>query len=325
MHIYIYARRLAITALLTIVISSCVQPTERFITPSPVITIYPTRSATALPLVTLTQSASATSTSLSTAIPTLPSEEAQAKFLDLLASNSGCRLSCFWGIVPGKTSFQEAQAILAPLGSISDFTAFRDGLGSVSPYLTEGNWKLYTTLDFSSNSETNLVNSISFNAEAHRPLEQGGYEDLYNSNKFGEMISAYTLPRVLSELDEPESVMISTVGGPLTRGGTGGFDLLLLYPDQGILINYTTQMHLTGKDVRGCLTNAHVEMELHPFGQPDLFFGSLQKTDWAVKLSNYKPLEEVAPISAQEFYETFSEPTNKCIETPANLWPTPEP
>jgi hypothetical protein len=306
-------------------ISGCVQLTESFDTPSPEITVHPTSSVTPLPSTTLAPSASATSTSIPTAIPTLPPQEAQSKFLDLLASNSGCRLSCFWGIVPGKTSFQEAQGILAPLSSISDFTAFRDGVGSVSPYFTEGNWQLYTTVDFSSNSETGLVNSLAFNAEAHRPLEQGGYKDIFNSNDFGELISAYTLPHILSDLGVPESVMISTLGGPLTRGGTGGFDLLLLYPDQGVLINYTTQMRLNGKDVIGCPANAHVEMELYPSGQPDSFFDSLKKTDWAVKMRNYKPLEEVASMPVQEFYETFREPTETCIETPAELWPTPEP
>jgi hypothetical protein len=325
MNINISVLRLTFTTLLVVMISGCVQPTESFYSPSPEITVQSTSSVIPLPSATLTASASATSTSIPTAIPTLPSQEAQLKFLDLLATNSGCRLSCFWGIVPGKTSFQEAQGILAPLSSISDFTAFRDGLGSVSPFFTESNWQLYTTIDFSSNSDTGIVNSLAFNAEAHIPLEQGGFKNIFNSNDFGEMISAYALPHILSELGAPESVMISTLGGPLTRGGTGGFDLLLLYPNQGILINYTTQMHLNGKDVIGCLGNAHVEMVLHPSGQPDSFFDSLKKTDWAVKMKNYKSLEEVASMPVQEFYETFREPTETCIYTPADLWPTPEP
>ena len=84
-------------------------------------------------------------------------------------------------------------------------------------------------------------------------------------------------------------------------------------------------MHLNGSNVRGCPLNAHVEMELYPAGHADAFFERLKATDWAVKLNSYKPLEEVSSLSLEEFDETFSQPTDKCIETPANLWPIPEP
>jgi len=174
--------------------------------------------------------------------------------------------------------------------------------------------------------DNNSINHIAFSAEAHKPLAQGGYEDVFNSKFFGEKVGAYTLPHVLTEQGVPSSVIIETAGGPLTRGGKGGFNILLLYPDQGILVNYRTQMHLNGVNVRGCPANAYVQMELYPPGQPDSFFEGLKQTDWTVKMNvDYKPLEEVTSMSVQEFYDTFREPTDKCIETPAKLWPTPEP
>jgi len=185
--------------------------------------------------------------------------------------------------------------------------------------------EIYTAVGFITNPSSGIVDHVTFNTEAHRPVKEGGYEDIFNSRFFGENVSAYTLPHILSEQGVPSSVMIATFGGPLTRGGTGGFDLLLLYPDQGILVNYTTQMHLVGANVRGCLPNAHVEMELYSSGQGDSFFDLLEQTDWAVKLNYYKPLQEVTSMSLGEFYETFRQPTDKCVETPVNLWPTPEP
>jgi hypothetical protein len=307
-------------------VSSCAQSPESLGSSlSPVATILPTRTLTSIPLLTPSLVVSATATVTPTIIPTWPTEEAQVEFLKLLSNNGGCQLPCLWGIVPGESSFQAARAMLAPFGSISDFTAFKSGLGSVSPYVTEGDLEIYTTIDFIADSDNGIVNSIAFNAEAHRPLEQGGYEDVFNSKLFGDKVSTYLLPRVLSEKGIPSSVMIATVGGPLTRGGTGGFDILLLYPDQGILINYTTQLHLVGANVYGCPSNPHVEMELYAAGRPESFFEFLKQTDWAVKMNYYRPLEEATSKSLQEFYEIFRAPTDKCIETPANLWPTPEP
>ena len=77
--------------------------------------------------------------------------------------------------------------------------------------------------------------------------------------------------------------------------------------------------------MRGCPPNAHVEMELYVPGQGDSFMEALKQTDWAVKMNYYRPLEEVTSMSLEEFHEAFSQPTDKCIETPANLWPVPEP
>ncbi len=256
-------------------------------------------------------------------IPTLPIEDANKRFLELLANNGGCHLPCLWGITPGKSSYNEAQSILEPLSSLSDFTDLFPSPGDISPAYTKGNFVLYTRIAFLY-PESGIVNSIAFNAEAHKNIP-GGYEDVFDSNFFGEKVSAYTLAHVLTEQGVPSSVMVETAGGPLTRGGTGGFDILLLYPDQGILVNYKTQMHLIGSNVRGCPLNAYVQVELYPSGQPDSFFEGLKQTDWAVKMTGYKPLEETTSMSVQEFYETFREATNKCIETAAKLWPRPEP
>ncbi len=304
--------------LLTMLVSSCVQSTESVTTP--VIRTPPTPVNSATPWPT----ASPASTLTPTMIPTLPVEEARIKLLQLLSNNSSCRLPCLWGITPGISGYQEAQSIFVPLTSISVLTDFRPEGGAIFPVYANGDLELYTVIGFNVDSSNKIVSRVGFNAEAHRPLVQGGYEDVFDSAFFGEKVSIYMLPQVLTEQGIPSSVKVATFGGPLTRGGTGGFDLLLLYPDQGILVNYTTQMHLVGANVRGCPTNAHVEMELYPPGNADSFFSLLEQTDWAVKKNWYKPLEEVTSMSVQEFYETFREPTDKCIETPASLWPVPE-
>lgn len=308
-----------------VLVSSCMQSNASVATPSeatstiissmtPVLSVTPAPTDSPVPVPTATN------------VPTLPVEDAQARLLDLLANNGGCRLPCLWGIVPGKSSFQEARAILVPLSSLSHSVYLNPpGLGDIMPRYIEGELEIYTRVGFLTNPAHNIVYRVAFNAEAHMLLKDGGYEESFDSRFFGEKIGAYILSQVLTEQGIPSSVMISTSGGPLTRGGQGGFDILLLYPHQGILVNYTTQLNFVGSNVRGCPVNAHVEMELYPPGPSDLFFESLQQTDWAVKMKGYKPLEEVTSMSVEKFYQTFREPTAECIETPATLWPTPEP
>jgi hypothetical protein len=43
---------------------------------------------------------------------TLDSEEAQKLVQKLLENNGGCKLPCWWGITPGKTTWAEARQIL---------------------------------------------------------------------------------------------------------------------------------------------------------------------------------------------------------------------
>jgi hypothetical protein len=155
---------------------------------------------------------------------------------------------------------------------VSHLTGFKAGLGTIIPYCMEGDLEIYTRVAFIADSDRDTVTMIAFTAEAHRPLEQGGYEDVFDSEFFGMTVDAYTLAHVLTEQGVPS-----------------------------------------------------VRMELFPPGQPDSFFEGLKRTDWAAKMSHdYQPLEEVTSMFMQEFYETFREPTEKCIETPAALWPVPE-
>jgi hypothetical protein len=252
-------------------------------------------------------------------------EDARLRLLDLLANNGNCRLPCVWGITPGKSSFLEARTILMPLSGLSPQTYLSiSSSGGISPSYDEGDLSIYTSLFFHTDTD-DVIRGINFQVEAHKKTKDG-YENVFNSTSFGERVHFYELPSILSQHGTPDSVLIGTLAGFFRDGGSWGFHILLLYPDQGLLVNYTTQMQLVGKNILGCPSNAHVEFELYPSGEGDSFFRLLEPTNWPQNIkSNYKPLEEVTSMSLEEFYQTFSQPTDKCIETPANWWPTPEP
>jgi hypothetical protein len=126
-------------------------------------------------------------------------------------------------------------------------------------------------------------------------------------------------------------VVISTLADYPTRGGQEGFYMLLLYPEKGILVYYRTQWRQVGYKILGCLANAQIELELYPSGHPESFSEFLSQTQWAhmwpvpVDSPTWKPIEKATSLTLEQFYETFRQPTNKCIETPARIWPTPEP
>ncbi len=215
---------------------------------------------------------------------------------------------------------------MAPLSSISGLTTFEHGLGTIEPsYVVEGGLKIDFFVAFL--AKNNIVTHVSFEGRALKEMSgERGVESVFDSTFFGEQLNRYMLPQILSEYDRPPSVLLSTLAEfPPWRYGQGHFQILIVYPDQGILVHYTTEMRVVGENVVGCPANAHVELELFPSGNGDSFYELLAPTNWPETIhNNYKPLEEVTSLSLEEFYQTFRQPMDACLETPANLWPVPE-
>ncbi len=288
----------------------------------------PTQTSIPITETPILSTQTATPTLTPTIIPTLSVDDARAKLLELLANNGNCRLPCLWGITPGKSVAQQAQVILDPLTSISVLTSLSDSPGTLWPIYTEGDLRTSVELMYLF-SNNGIISGIVFKAGEFK-------EDrtpVYDSKTFGEQLRLFMLLGILSEYGKPASVMIHTYGKQIT--GTGGFEVVLVYPDQGILVHYVTQMQTVVASVRGCPANAEVELELYPSGDVDSFVKSLSKTFWApfVKRepiadlnwkAHWKPIDEATSMSLEQFYEIFRQPTDKCIETPANSWPTPE-
>lgn len=262
-------------------------------------------------------------------ISTLSAEDARARIVELLSNNGGCQLPCLWGITPGVTTAQQAMSILAPLSSMSDYNIFNTKSGTILlNYGLKENQMLDVFINYLENQDN--VYSVSFEARDLIKLvdQQSGenvFQDVFDSPDFGETLDFYMLHQVLDAHGRPTSVLLTTWGKiPSPRYGQGNFKLILLYPEQGIAVQYTTEMRVDGNNIVGCLDNAHVEMDLLPSGHPDTIYEQLTPTDWQNRIASYKPLEEVTSMSIDAFYGTFRQPTDECLVTPADLWPVPE-
>jgi hypothetical protein len=335
-------------------LAGCVPSPERLITPSPVVTSPPLRSLTPTETMLPSITASATSTitpsstptfiptlptSTPSIIPTLPADDARQRLLDLLANNGACEIPCVWGITPGKSSYLEGRSILMPLmgiAEVADFTPKYHG-DVITPLYIEDNSRLNTsvvdrlntTVDYLYGND-GIVSHIHFEAlEEEVTYDSNGNwttkRPIVDSATFEKRVAYYSLAHVLTEQGMPASVMIRFTGERLYHEYAGGLNIALLYPDQGIWVNYEIPMENLGATKRGCPNGmAHVELELYPPGNHSSFYSQLDKTDWGTIKDSYKPIEEVTGMSVEKFYEIFRNPTaNQCLETAANIWPTP--
>jgi hypothetical protein len=265
----------------------------------------------------------------------LPAEDARKRLLELLATNGNCRLPCLWGVTPGTTNYHEARHILVPFNSIAipEMTSFEPLNGIPGATMTaiyiEGDLNLNATISYNVYGDHDIISNVYFEVleESLDKKDEHGNQiktPIHDSPTFGKRVEYYSLSHVLSEQGMPDSVMIyipHVEGYPIVGRL---LEAALLYPEQGIWITYTMSMDNNGHIIKGCPANAHIEMQLYPSGNPESFFSLLEKTDWGRRKGGYKPLQEATSMSVEQFYETFRDATDKCIETPTNLWSPPK-
>jgi hypothetical protein len=301
---------------------------------SPVQQLSPTLSAvittetpTATPTLTRTPTYVPTLTTTITLAPALSTEAARLRLLDLLANNGNCRLPCLWGITPGISSYLDGQYILAPLvSSTSESSFFTSGRGGIDIGYPEGELTITASTRFLTYPNTDIISHFRFDVGAYKAIpepdnpERTYFGFVFDSTVFGKQLAFYMLPHILSEYGRPSSVLVNTLPGPNQFGDMGLFYLILMYPDQGFVVHYTT---LAGSNVLGCMVNAHVIVDVYPSGHGDTFYELLPTGYSDVSLDSYKPLEEVTSMSLDQFYQTFQKPTDQCIVTASSHWPDP--
>ena len=292
----------------------------------PISNVYPTETFTLNPEFISTNGLNATF--IPTVAPTLSVEDARQRLLELLVTNGNCQLPCLWGITPGESKSVQARSILMPLISVAEIADFEaTGADDINPLYVDGDLRLNTLIAYSYGSD-GVIQGINFQTreeeKTNSPDGNWVLTPLYDSSIFGKRVEYYSLAHVLTEQGMPDEVMIEFSGKSGYPTVAGGLEIALLYPDQGIWVNYETTMYNQGNIKKGCPANAHIEMELYPPENPERFYSNLEMTDWSVIKNGYLSLKEAASMSIEEFYETFRAPTDQCIETPANIWPTPE-
>jgi len=263
--------------------------------PSPSPTTIPTSTRTPKPTVTPTW----------VALSTLPPAEALAKVKELLETNGGCELPCWWGIRPGKTTWKEAYDFLQPLA----FHVSKPIQIKEYPNL------LFVWFYFPMDEQPSLFNSreIGFALEKDTlsiAWIQGGHEN-------------EDLVSLMKKYGVPQEVWVYITGIP----GTGPvvYSIYLFYPALGILANHrqnTDFIKRNGEDwVKICknrLIHGGVRLVLWPSEKPmgyKDFFREYEETD------RYRPVEDAFGISPEEFSKFFLETEeNPCLESRLNMW-----
>lgn len=289
-------------------------------TPHPTMTASPTPSPE-LPTITPTPSPIPptrtpvlTHTSSPTPAPTLTADEEQALVFGMLKDNGGCPLPCWWGFTPGETSWETTKTFFASLGKRAE-TWRVQGTQHYTVYFDIPDYDHYHYQGY--HERDGRVERIGI----HSPLvvEEDG-NPVSGDPQFAKEWEAYLLPQMLTTYGQPTQIFLGVSRGvPWTP-----FDLLLFYPEQGILAQYSGPASQEGETFRVCPHQVEIALYLWPPGH----YATLEAVPGIAgymyapdEMSGIQLLEAATELSTEQFYHIFTQPTPKvCLETPVEIW-----
>lgn len=312
-----------VLVLVILLVAACVPHTTSEVTrqPPPITTLVVQTSTPALAATVTDASNSlppistASPTPTTTLSPTLTEREREDRVLEWLETNAGCELPCWWGIMPGVTTWDETQHLLQSVGvrifseKKSDGTIVHETGG-----FDFDERSIYNGVTFV--ERAGVVDTIIIDAEAH--LNPEGFQSAW---------IRYSPQNILKQYGIPSRVMIQSASSmPVDEAKPRvGYGLWLIYDHLGFLIGYSgvtkyEPIYHICPSFEGPEGIASLDAFLQsPDGQLPL-----DKAIRSYKLfpSYFHTFEEASGLSIDEFYARFTQSkTPACFDTPANIWP----
>jgi hypothetical protein len=277
------------------------------LSPSPTLTLtaFPTRT----PFPTLTPSPTRMPTP--TLPPTLTVDERNAYLNELLETNGGCELPCFWGIIPGETTWEDANRLLSYLGG--SVYAIHQGDGTL--YQDEfQNWQDDFTIPIEIFVRHGIVDFINIQLVVFQ--ESPRFEQYRQKYSLQSLMSTYGLPSrawmilTTGEVDPPSTLYV----------------LWLFYDQRGILFWYAGNAAKVDSTYRACPNQLIDE-------GPVRFIAMLQSStndrlleEISLFAGGIIPIhysfEEATGLDFEEFYEQVVQgDETACFSTPREIWP----
>jgi hypothetical protein len=282
-------------------------------------TVTPTFFRTITPSVTPTATSAIITPTLG---PTLPPEKAQSEIKNLLISNGGCELPCWWGMTPGVTRLEDIRLYLSTFRAITGNFGLRENRGIISFTIPGNDRHLDIYLYYAGKDQ--LVDWIWVGTQGTKPVT-GGYSQVYGDLFYNSAMKKYTLSQILTDYGKPIRVLIWAP--PLDFQQP--FEIMLDYSTSGFLMGYTLPEEQVGDNFVGCPVQAHIYFWLWPKDKQPSFSDMIAMTGFGsfdpVSIKYYKPIENVTKFTMDSFYKTFKEPGNvNCIVTPSHYWVPPQ-
>jgi hypothetical protein len=249
-------------------------------------------------------------------LPSLTTEEQMTYIKNLLEPNIHCQLPCWWGVVPGVTSWQESKNLLFYLG------------GPIREFQTESG-RQFRAARFSGLPEINL-NFIKHDATSLTVDEiivsgnRSGNQDQSDFEIFWEL---YSPKEIMMRYGVPSRIVLDTTGIiGLSEIGKHGYTLWVFYETLGFMIRYdgliadspTFRFCFELKEGVGDIYRIILTLQNPKSPLPLEWDDSILRTNPLQGMS----IQDVSGMNNEEFHSFFTQSKQShCFYTPHEIWP----
>jgi hypothetical protein len=244
--------------------------------------------------------------------PTLPPGNSQKQVAQLLDNNNGCKLPCWWGIVPGRTVWRDAKSFLSDLDSV-----FLEG-EVISETLGGQTQEIFVKVPAPNNPF-----DIKYIFQDYT-IRNGLVEqiEIYSYS----FAPRYSMVEVIDFYNKPDEILLSTIQtGEVYEGKMSWpFSLYLFYPSKGFLMEYGPS-HLSYNDeyINACFQESDASYIYLWSPRSAMTFREAVERFLDTKNMPYPlPLNEAANTDVDTFNQSFKDSGGAtCVQTPRKIWP----
>jgi hypothetical protein len=297
-----------IFVVLTAILWGCVQsdhsPTAQKTTPSMGNTKISTEILSPTSTFMNTQTPANTPTQIPIPFPTQGTLNDKDFINLLLETNGGCELPCWWGIIPGETSWDRAEQFLLSFSSGLETEVDED------------------TTSTDGKTSRRKVLRILLNFEDNNPLGFKLFtkDNLVTGIQVGPRLTDhhFLLKDLLSNQGPPLRVFLHTHANVIEP--PTAFSLILYYQKQRFLAIYNTLVTKENEQITACLGDSGPEILIFP-EEKDLSDKQIQEIFLGPEPLGVLSSEEALSMTTEEFYLYYRDSISSCITTPADIWP----
>ncbi len=268
-------------------------------------TIFPDYKTT--PLHTLSQTKTPTII-IPTSLPTLSPEDTTLLVSELVATNGDCSLPCWWGIIPGDTTWQEARQQLEQ---------YNIDISSTGPTEIEiENQKRIIDFYYISFYSNDYPRGLGARIAV---LDETDITMIYTMDRYTGVL--FQLHSLLDKYGKPSGVFIET--NPNVPGDLLTLKLVLYYPELSLGVGYDLHAFMDGNNIVGCPKDEIAKIWMwEPERRNDFTLEYIQEGMIGYgAINSFLSLEEATGYSLDEFFQGFKDENNvNCLETSSGLW-----
>jgi hypothetical protein len=228
----------------------------------------------------------------------------------LLQSYNGCLLPCWWGIVPGSTTVNEARQSLEALGFVIP-NEDKNVIGIGAEFIKNQNYG-YVIVDLKKNND--VIEQLDVKSDFQN-----------NVSDFRKFWRRFSPELIMDTYGKPTRIWLGLWPDVPPGGPERAYDLLLFYDDKRILIFYVGNTNYEyGYICPSYADNGNLAAQFGMWLSPSENKAPLEGLPgaWIGPLEYYHPIENVSEMSVDEFYNRMlQKKENFCFKIPADKWP----